>query len=162
MEKEKPLLKQKDKVEHQPRHSARKVKNSFIDLEPTTAPLREDHSALLDQLIRSGLGESGQISLYRRALESPRSAVDNPQLRHSLAEATARIVALVLEDRELFLRLRTLLERRSHRPVHEGVDPVVEAMRLRTESRDPEANIRPNKTDIRRKRHPRKTESSGP
>lgn len=159
---EKPLIKKDDKPPAEPRHSSRKVKNSFIDLEPVAGPLKESHSALIDQLIRAGMGDIGQMSLYRRAIENPREAVNNPQLRGPISEVVSRVIDLVLEDRDLFLRLRTLLERRGRHHFGEGIDPVVEAMRLRTEARDPEAVIQPNKTDTRRKRHPRKTESPGP
>ena len=145
-----------------PKHSPRKVKSAFVDLEPTTHPLREDQSEMLDQLIRAGLGDLGRSSQFKRALQDPSSSVRDSQLRNLVAESLSRLIGLVLEDQNLFVRVRTILQREGRRHFAEGEDPILAALRLRTESRDPEANLKPNKTGIRRKHHPKKTESTGP
>ena len=134
--------KKKSKTEAKP---SRKRANPLIDLEPT---LYESADQVIDQLVRAGLGDTGEIALYRRALSDPRHAVNDARLREVAGVSLDRLVRLIVEDVNLFNRVRTLLQTRS-RFVHEGEDPNVAAMRLRLESSEVSKRIV-------RKRHPRR------
>lgn len=94
-----------------PVHSVRKIKNQFIDFDPTTetSMYRESVDERLDYLIRIGLGDPAKLAYYRTALSDPRAAVLSALYRDMAAHALSRLIELVLSDPILYNRLRTLL-----------------------------------------------------
>lgn len=95
-----------------------------------------------DYLVRLGLGKTDKITWYRTAILHPEQAMSNPAMRQYVVEVYQQLLNLVVGDPQMFLRLKTLLQRNfqddgrlseevepetNHRPLMKRVQKILES-----------------------------------
>ena len=150
-ESENPFKKaSKDKVAD-PKHSTRKVKAAFLDLEPNAyKPLKEQMDERIDMLIRLGIGDPGKISFYRTAMQDPAMAVGSATYRPYAGHALASLLQVILSDTSLFNRVLTVL--RTHRGNMQMEDVIQAALQMRQNA---DEDVNPTRQKTVHKKHPR-------